>query len=193
MKSFVCLALLLLATQFSKAQSTIISLGVYPNPFATILHIEVTLTQSDTATFELFDVLGQNVATISNDTLLSPGLNSIEYDGSALADGVYLLKMAFTDEIITAHLVKQGQSTFGHQSVSSELVLVYPNPTSDVVSIPGNGVRTISIVNSNGWIETFETTESQITTSHLHQGVYVVTVTDRNNRLVLTQRIIKTN
>ena len=61
----------------------------YPNPFNPSTTIEFDLPKSSEVTLKVFNVLGEEVATLVSDRL-STGSYSYEWDASSLASGMYL-------------------------------------------------------------------------------------------------------
>ncbi|HZG01131.1 MAG TPA: T9SS type A sorting domain-containing protein [Chitinophagales bacterium] len=191
LKAYCAVVLFLLTAQTSKAQTPPDTLSAYPNPFANDVFIHFDLETHDTVTLTLFNVIGQAVASIFDHTPLPTGSYQITYNGSALPNGIYFLMLGRTNETYTERLMKQGPTAV-HQPVSPGQIFLSPNPTSDFVNVPLVGTKTILIMHPNGLVETIKTSETKINLSHLHQGVYTVSVLDRDNRLVFMQKIIKT-
>lgn len=65
----------------------------YPNPFNPSTTIQFDLAQSARVTLKVFNVLGEEVATLLNSSLLEPGVQTVNFDGSSLASGVYLYRL----------------------------------------------------------------------------------------------------
>ena len=171
------------------AQSTLMA---YPNPFETVVHIQINLVETDTGTLELFSALGQNVATIFTDSVLSAGPHSIVYDGSALAPGVYVLRLQLYSDTILQQLVK----TTGPTAVCTPVGRIKPlspNPTCDRLFIPADGPKTIFIFHQGILTQTVRTDQTSIGLGHLRQGIYILTILDSENRLITTQKILKSH
>lgn len=64
----------------------------FPNPFNPTTEILFTLPNDDHAVLRVFDVLGRNVATLS-DQLLSAGTHRVTFDASNLPSGVYMYRL----------------------------------------------------------------------------------------------------
>jgi len=64
----------------------------YPNPFNAVTHIRFSLGKSDRVNLSVFNVFGQNVATLVNEKL-SAGTYNYSMDGQNLPSGIYLYKL----------------------------------------------------------------------------------------------------
>lgn len=64
----------------------------YPNPFNPVTHIRFGLTTATNVKIEVFNVLGQRVATLF-DSKKPAGQHVLEFDGSRFASGVYLYRI----------------------------------------------------------------------------------------------------
>jgi len=67
----------------------------YPNPFNPTTTIRYDLPQADSVLLEIFDMAGQKVQTLINQTQ-RPGQYLIPFDGRTLSSGVYVCKMRTT-------------------------------------------------------------------------------------------------
>jgi hypothetical protein len=65
----------------------------YPNPFNPTTNIQFDLPQSMTVTLKVYNVLGQEVATLLNHEQMSEGTQEVRFDGSRYASGVYFYEM----------------------------------------------------------------------------------------------------
>jgi uncharacterized lipoprotein YddW (UPF0748 family) len=64
----------------------------YPNPFNPTTTIEFRIPSSDLVSLKVYDVLGREVATLV-DRELAPGSYQIQFDGSNLPSGVYIVRL----------------------------------------------------------------------------------------------------
>jgi hypothetical protein len=76
----------------------------YPNPFNPSTTIEFDLPKSCEVTLKVFNILGEEVATLVSDRL-STGSYSYEWDASNLASGVYLYRLQAGELIETKKMV----------------------------------------------------------------------------------------
>ena len=65
----------------------------YPNPFNPSTNISFTLTNNGHVKLEVFNLLGQKVATII-DAPRSAGNHAIKFDASNLSSGIYLYRLS---------------------------------------------------------------------------------------------------
>ena len=72
-------------TEFSLDQN-------YPNPFNPSTKINFRLASDSKVSFKIFDMLGQEVATLVNRQMTS-GSHSVSFDGSSLNSGVYFYRI----------------------------------------------------------------------------------------------------
>jgi hypothetical protein len=75
----------------------------FPNPFNPTTNIQFSLPQSAHATLEVFDMLGQTVSVLVNQTL-SAGEHTATFDASNLSSGIYIYRLQVGGEVITRKL-----------------------------------------------------------------------------------------
>ncbi|MCX6142385.1 MAG: T9SS type A sorting domain-containing protein [Ignavibacteriales bacterium] len=61
----------------------------YPNPFNPSTQISFSITKSGTTTLKVYDLMGREVSTLVNETLV-PGAYSVKFDATNLSSGTYL-------------------------------------------------------------------------------------------------------
>ena len=66
----------------------------YPNPFNPATTIQFNLSQSTNVTLEVFNLLGQKVATLLNDQPFVAGTHQQRFDASHLASGIYIYRIS---------------------------------------------------------------------------------------------------
>ena len=76
----------------------------YPNPFNPSTTIEFELPKSSEVTLKVFNIIGEEVATLVSDRL-STGSYSYEWDASNSASGVYLYRLQAGDYVETRKMV----------------------------------------------------------------------------------------
>ncbi len=65
----------------------------YPNPFNPTTNIEFSLANDGFVTVKIFNLLGQEVATLLNNEEYSAGIQSLEFNASNLPSGVYFYRI----------------------------------------------------------------------------------------------------
>jgi hypothetical protein len=86
----------------------------YPNPFNPITVISFSLPVTSIATLKVYNILGQEVATLINNKELHAGIHEITFDANKLSSGLYFYKL-------TAH---QGESSTGEFSQVKRMILL---------------------------------------------------------------------
>jgi len=73
----------------------------YPNPFNPVTKINFSLPKSQTVSLKIYDILGNEVATLIDNTKLSVGTYSLDFNaasyGGGLSSGVYFYKLSSAD------------------------------------------------------------------------------------------------
>ncbi len=72
----------------------------YPNPFNPTTNIKFTLQQAGEVSLKVFNMLGQEVATLVNGRV-SAGAQIVQFDASNLASGVYLYRLQAGNKVQT--------------------------------------------------------------------------------------------
>jgi hypothetical protein len=65
----------------------------YPNPFNPVTNIQFDLVRDAKVTLKVFNVLGEEVATLFDGQPLRAGVQTATFDASALASGVYVYRL----------------------------------------------------------------------------------------------------
>jgi len=68
----------------------------YPNPFNPITTIEFELMERSQVTLKVYNVIGQEVMTLLNNTDLEYGRQAVQFNAGDLASGVYFYRMDAT-------------------------------------------------------------------------------------------------
>jgi hypothetical protein len=82
-----------------------------PNPFRAATRIRFGLPRAERVTLEIYSVLGQRVAAPLDRAPLAPGYHTVVWDGvtyrgAAAPSGVYLLRLAVGQEVVTQRIVR---------------------------------------------------------------------------------------
>jgi photosystem II stability/assembly factor-like uncharacterized protein len=64
----------------------------YPNPFNPTTSIEYQVSRLEMVTLKIYDILGNEIATLVNETKL-PGTYKVNFNGNQLASGVYIYRI----------------------------------------------------------------------------------------------------
>jgi len=72
----------------------------YPNPFNPTTHIEYNLPDAKEVRLEVFNMMGQQVATLVNGTQQA-GSHTVSFDGSELASGMYVYRLTAGTQVLT--------------------------------------------------------------------------------------------
>ncbi|MBO6575931.1 MAG: T9SS type A sorting domain-containing protein [Rhodothermales bacterium] len=65
----------------------------YPNPFNPATTISFSLAQTGKVQLSVYNVLGQQVATLVNGEIMSAGQHEVQFDASQLSSGMYLFRL----------------------------------------------------------------------------------------------------
>lgn len=76
----------------------------YPNPFNPTTNIQFELAESSEVNLQVFDLTGRKVATLVNGKQ-SAGQQTVQFDASALASGVYIYKLTTPSQTINRKMV----------------------------------------------------------------------------------------
>ncbi|MCG8372372.1 MAG: T9SS type A sorting domain-containing protein, partial [Balneolales bacterium] len=66
----------------------------YPNPFNPSTKISFRLDNAETVNLNVFNILGQRVATVISNTRMSSGLHTFEFDARNLPSGIYIYQLS---------------------------------------------------------------------------------------------------
>jgi hypothetical protein len=78
-------------------QLPVISFKCYPNPFNNITNIEYTLPEDLNVRLNIYNVIGEKVASLVTNERQQAGQYTIKFDGSNLKQGIYYCKIEATN------------------------------------------------------------------------------------------------
>ncbi|MGA2298108.1 MAG: T9SS type A sorting domain-containing protein [FCB group bacterium] len=81
-----------------------IKLGCYPEPFSSELNINININKPEFVTLKVYNLLGNEIATIANDAL-QQGIHSYIYKAENLPSGIYILSLQAGSKIITHKII----------------------------------------------------------------------------------------
>jgi len=82
----------------------------FPNPFNPTTTIQYKLANESQVTMTVFNLLGEEVATLMNNEEYPEGTYSIDFDAAGLSSGIYFYRLTaipLDDEGLPVHLVKK--------------------------------------------------------------------------------------
>ncbi len=89
------------------------------------------------------------------------------------------------------NFIAQFSPTTSIQEQTKDLVLIYPNPTTDLLTVSIDGEKTILITNTNGQTcKSFKTYDKTVSLSGLPTGDYIVSVFNADNKLLTTKHLV---
>jgi xyloglucan-specific exo-beta-1,4-glucanase len=129
---------------------------------------------------------GTNWKTVPRANLLETESGSVAIDFS---DKKAYLYIASTDLGLLGYNLNLEILANGEVSTEKASVLVYPNPTVDVVHIDSKNLKSATLYDMNGK-KLLESNKTEISVSHLPKGVYVLRIVTSDNSIV-SKKIIK--
>lgn len=69
----------------------------FPNPFNPTTQIQFSLTSAQQVNLDVYNVVGQRVATLLNDVSRGAGSHTVTFDASKLSSGVYFYRLSLQD------------------------------------------------------------------------------------------------
>jgi len=76
----------------------------YPNPFNPVTHIRFGLPKKGHVVVEIFNLLGQKVATLT-DKDYTPGFHTLKWDASNMPSGVYIYRLNADGKILSRKML----------------------------------------------------------------------------------------
>ena len=87
-----------LPTDFTLSQN-------YPNPFNPSTTLQFGLPEASQVRLEIFNMLGQKVATILDNELKQAGFHSVQFDARSLSSGMYIYRIQAGDFVQTNRML----------------------------------------------------------------------------------------
>ena len=190
-KNYILLTLLLFSITLAQSQTPRDTISNKPNPFCKTTTIIFDIVNNDTVTLVVYNRWGQAIQTFLKDTILTSGSYSVNFQGDTLVDGVYylLLKNGIHKQKAIAIVRNCALSTNSFQ-FNHENFILYPNPTREFVAIPIEGFKTIIVINLSGQTLIEIGTELKtISLANLTTGTYIISIFNKDNRLLLSKLI----
>ena len=182
---------ILLLISHSGYNQNVDSLNIAPNPFDTATCIYYGLADNDTVSLYLYNLYGQTVKTFMHDSLMDSGYYSICFRADSLVNGIYFVGLNLgSHKTINKKAIKNSMSSVV-ENVSLAGTVLYPNPTSDLLTISIDGIKTIVITDLGGkTCKTITTCGNRISLSGLKPGSYIINVFSVDNKLLLTGKVV---
>ena len=76
-----------------KLLSNNISVSNYPNPFSGTTTFRLELSEASSVGLQVFNMMGQKVATVIEGRMLKSGVHEFDFDGNLLPNGIYLYQI----------------------------------------------------------------------------------------------------
>lgn len=81
------------------------NIKIQPNPFSEDTRISISLSNSDIITLTIYDILGNQIATLADGESLSAGNHNFSFSGQNINSGVYYVVMSSSTERISRPLM----------------------------------------------------------------------------------------
>ncbi|KFC23692.1 T9SS type A sorting domain-containing protein [Epilithonimonas lactis] len=151
----------------------------------------VLVSTTYTSQFDIFNIHysvdnGTNWTTVPRTDLLETESNSITVDFSDKKAYIYI---ASTDLGLLGYNLNLDVLANNEVSTGKAKVLVYPNPTVDIVHIDSKNMKSVALYDMNGK-KLLESNTNEVNVSKLPKGVYVLKIVTADNSIV-SSKIIK--
>ena len=139
----------------------------YPNPFSMNTNISFTTEKKGYVKLEVFNVIGQKVITLF-DNYISPNKFKVNWDGRNFngkknANGIYIYRLTFDDQIISKKMLYSDGEIFTHQIGASTYQNSNPNNYLSKINDEYNFQITVSHPTIVTIIDTLETNTNEST------------------------------
>jgi len=188
-KIFALLTMLCSST-ISSFSTNIDSLNVSPNPFGSTTVIYFNIVQNDTISLDILNVVGQNVKSFFQNTLLPSGSYSINFQADSIPIGIYIVRLKInSDTTLKRKIVKNELGINENENVKSKQ-LIFPNPTTGLLTIPYEGIKNVIVTDLNGRIlKSLTINTKNVSLSDLNNGTYILTILSDKEQIFSTQKI----
>jgi hypothetical protein len=198
MKKLSFVAVLFLLINFSKSNfaTTNDTLLITPTTVDTVAVIQFNIATNDTVWLDVFDRYGNTVKTFFNAALLPSGAYSIVFNTKLLPIGSYFIQLKINStKTLLGRINKTGITNGVKELINNKShLLLYPNPTIDVLNIPVIGQKNIIITDLNGKVLLNTLTENtSVNFKEFAEGTYILTVISDKKQVLGTQKIVKIN
>jgi len=146
--------------------------------------------QNDTISLNVYNLWGNVVRTYFQNTVLPSGSYSINFLSDTLPNEIYTVVLKINS---TKTLVKNAiKTTLGinENNIPSKNKLIFPNPTTGMLTIPYEGVKKVIVTDLNGRILKNLTIHTKnVSLSDLNNGTYILTILSDKEQIFSTQKI----
>jgi len=194
MKKYILTLLIVLSTlTFIKATPPD-TLYINPNPCDSATTIHFAISQTDTITLDVYDMAGNLKHNFFSNTVLPSGSYSINYQTFSLSYGIYIVRLKINSINKGAKLIRTNNVGVKENIDSKNKIVVFPNPTTDKINFIFGGPKQIQLIDIAGkTVLAFSTTENSIDLSDIVNGTYILQIRNDQDKIIINQKIIKTN
>lgn len=86
-------------------ENKISAIGLYPNPAASAVNINIELNSNEKVSVSIFDITGKLVSTVIENTEMNAGSNSVNVSTNNLSNGLYFVSVSTGNFVQTQKLV----------------------------------------------------------------------------------------
>jgi hypothetical protein len=169
------------------------TLYISPNPFDSITVIHFDIVQNDTILLNIYDRWGNSVKTFFQNTVLPSGFYSINFIADTLPNDIYIVVLKINStKTLMKNVIKTTLGINENETVKS-IQHIYPNPTTGMLRIPFDGLKTIIVTDFNGRIfKNIALKTKTISLSDLESGEYIMTILSEKRQIISTEKIVLT-
>ena len=166
------------------------TLYVSPNPFDSITVIHFDIFQNDTISLDIYNMVGKNVRTYFQNAVLPSGSYLINFLSDTLPNSLYFVVLKINStKTLSAKAIKTTLGINENEIVIGKQ-LIYPNPTTGLLTIPYNGKKAILVTDLNGrMVKSLTLNSNNVSLLDLNNGTYIVTILTGNRQIFSNQKI----